>query len=714
MIFIDDNGFLNLSNLHEGQKEFVLSTKLHTGIVGGYQCLPAHTEHLTPDGWKTIDNYNGEKILVFNTITSQTHFEFPEKYINKKGGDFIKFSTNTIKMEVTPNHKVLYTTEKIKEYRSELACKLNLRCRIPRTFKAPKLEGVQLTNSEIRLQVAISADSNIRNKVVRFNLKKQIKKDRILRLLNECNIEPKIYNNNTGDGYLRLSFKPPLLTKDLSFLFRANATQLAVVADECRYWDGSVYKCGSVEVSGVDKKSLDLIQYAITTTGKAASLLCTDKREYKSGVMYNVRQYMHNYSGLRYATKEIVKYDKQYCFVVSTGFFIVRQNGAIFITGNSGKSQAATIKAFTHLIRFPGVPIAYYLPTFRLFDDMLIPKFNNLFEKANIKWQYNQKKSKIITPYGEVWMRSMDNPVSIVSYSVGYSIVDEVDLVHANKRVAAMRRISSRNSYKKDSPNQIDFVSTPEGFAYMYDFFEVRANNNKKLIRLSTLDNEDNLAVGYIQGLREQYTEKQLEAYLHGQFVNLTSETVYYRFSKDNNHIDRCYKNSETIHVGLDFNVGNMNAVVHIVDSNPIAIDEIVGAYDTQEVCDIIKERYPNSTVNIYPDASGDSRHTSSSTTDVKILRDAGFYVHVGKTNPHVKDRVSNMNRMFLNANREINYYVNTYKCVNYTSALQKLAYNNAGVPDKSSGFDHITEAAGYFIWRLYKPINRTMPIKFE
>jgi len=86
----------------------------------------------------------------------------------------------------------------------------------------------------------------------------------------------------------------------------------------------------------------------------------------------------------------------------------------------SGKSTAAAIKAITHLLRFPGVPIAYYLPTFRLFDDMLLPKLHELFEDIEIKFTHNQQKSKIVTPYGEIWMRSMDTPDSIVSYSVGY------------------------------------------------------------------------------------------------------------------------------------------------------------------------------------------------------------------------------------------------------------------------------------------------------
>ncbi len=59
----------------------------------------------------------------------------------------------------------------------------------------------------------------------------------------------------------------------------------------------------------------------------------------------------------------------------------------------SGKSTAAAIKAITHLFRFPGVPIAYYLPTFRLFDDMLIPKLHDLFEDIGVSFTHNQQKS---------------------------------------------------------------------------------------------------------------------------------------------------------------------------------------------------------------------------------------------------------------------------------------------------------------------------------
>ena len=373
----------------------------------------------------------------------------------------------------------------------------------------------------------------------------------------------------------------------------------------------------------------------------------------------------------------------------------------------SGKSSAATVKAIVHLLQFPNVPIAYYLPTYGLFDDMLVPKLDSLFKKINIEYTYNKADSKIRTKYGEIWMRSMDNPDRIVSYSVGYSIVDEVDVVHPNKRIDAMKRIASRNSFMKGAPNQIDFVSTPEGFAYMYQFFEKNRNENKILLRLKTGDNSENLADGYIQGLREQYTTEQLKAYLDGEFVNLLAGTVYYKFDRRLNHTEKRAGGRDTLHIGIDFNIGNMSGVVHIIEDKPYAVDELTKVYDTDQMCQVIRERFPNNPIIIYPDASGRQRNTATTKTDIEILKAAGFTVKAKNSNPLVNDRVKNMNRMFCDGNNRMNYMVNTHKCTEYTEALERMAYDTNGQPDKSSGFDHITDAAGYFIYWEY-PLNKS------
>jgi len=282
---------------------------------------------------------------------------------------------------------------------------------------------------------------------------------------------------------------------------------------------------------------------------------------------------------------------------------------------------------------------------------------------------------------------------------VGYSAVDEIDVVHSNIRSDAVKRISSRNSFKKSTSNSIDFVCTPEGFGYMYRFFVKNGNDNKELFYLDTLDNADNLGEGYIQGLREQYTADQLEAYLHGRFVNLTSGTVYRNFDRKANHSDRVLKGGEVLHIGMDFNITNMSAVVHVADPVPVAVAEITRVYDTHEMIRVIKERFKNRAVVIYPDASGKNRSTSGA-SDIQLLRAAGFVVRSIGRNPFVRDRVNKMNVSFENNAGKRNYFVNTNNCPEYTEALEKLSYRG-GEPDKTTGFDHITDAAGYFIWQL-------------
>lgn len=379
----------------------------------------------------------------------------------------------------------------------------------------------------------------------------------------------------------------------------------------------------------------------------------------------------------------------------------------------SGKSLAAVIKCVTKQLRDPGVPLAYYLPTYGLIDDMLVPKFSEVFDIMKTKFTYHKFDSKIITPYGEIWMRSMDNPDRIVSYSVGYSLVDEVDVVHPNKRIDAIKRISSRNSYKKSTKNCIDFVSTPEGFAFMWKFFVKQNNKNKALFELDTLDNADNLGEGYIDGLKEMYTEQQLNAYLHGKFVNLVSSNVYYSFNRYKNHSDEVLKELEPLYIGMDFNIGNMSAVTHIKRNVPIAVDEILHVYDTAQMCNRIRELYPKNQIFIYPDASGKSRKTSADATDIQIIERSGFFVRAHASNPPVSDRVKNMNRMFCDGNNQLNYLVNTNKCPEYTEALEKMPNDKNGVPDKTSGFDHVTEAGGYFIYYDY-PLKKHLGFNYQ
>lgn len=366
----------------------------------------------------------------------------------------------------------------------------------------------------------------------------------------------------------------------------------------------------------------------------------------------------------------------------------------------SGKSQAGVFKTVAKKMQMPNVDCAYYLPTYGLIKDVAFPKFKDVLDANGMKYQINKSDKDIITKFGRIILRSMDNPDSIIGYEVGYSLIDEADILSKPKMFEIMKMVLARNSVKSVNTNNCtDFVSTPEGFNFLYDFFVKKDSKNKKLIKASTKDNPF-ISESYIESLNESYTENQLKSYLNGEFVNLTSGSVYHSFDRDKNHSDREIKNSDVLHIGMDFNITNMSATFRVSDGNTsTAIDEITEAYDTAEMIDIINKKYPNHKKVIYPDASGAARKTAGG-SDLKLLREAKFIIRNKKKNPKVRDRITTANRKFLNSKGKAECFVNTNNCPNLTEAYEQLAYKN-DVPDKNSGHDHITDADTYCIFGI-------------
>ena len=370
----------------------------------------------------------------------------------------------------------------------------------------------------------------------------------------------------------------------------------------------------------------------------------------------------------------------------------------------SGKTLAGVYKTTIKKLKYPGIPVAYYLPTYGLIEDIAYPRFEEVFTAIGLSYQLNKSKHEFITPYGKFILRSLQNPERIVGYEVGYSLIDEADILETEKMTKVFKKILARNRKKlpNEDMNCLDVVSTPEGFKWAYNFFVKEAKDGRKIVKGKTQDNPF-LPDDYIDSLMESHTENELLAYLGGEFVNLTSGNVYHTFDRFKNHSERVIKPTDVLHIGMDFNVTNMHAVIHVTDYKILtAVDEICKAYDTADMIRIIKERYPKRSIVIYPDASGDNRKTSGSDTDILLLKKAGFKIEVDDSNPSVKDRITTVNAGFLDGNGNISYYINTKTCPVYTEGLEKIAYKK-GAPDKEGGFDHVTEAGGYCAYKHLK-----------
>lgn len=410
-----------------------------------------------------------------------------------------------------------------------------------------------------------------------------------------------------------------------------------------------------------------------------------------------------------------------------------------YIAGfGSGKTWVGCGGICKGIWEHPGINQGYFAPTYPQIRDIFYPTVEEVAADWGLNVKINEGNKEVHFYYGRQYRgtticRSMEKPQTIVGFKIGNALVDELDILPKEKARTAWRKIIARMRYKIDGlRNGIDVTTTPEGFKFVYEQF-VKAVREKTelaslygLVQASTFDNEKNLPADYIPSLLESYPPELIKAYLRGQFTNLTSGTVYHQFDRKLNNCEEVEQPGEPIYIGMDFNVGKMAGIVHVLRLGlPCAVTEIINAYDTPDMIRIIKERFwlydgndyrKVREIYIYPDASGDSRKSSNaSTTDIAQLKQAGFNVVVNSSNPPVKDRVNSMNAMFCNANGERRYKVNVKRCPLYAESLEQQVWDEKGEPDKKSGNDHPNDAGGYFIVKQFpivKPTGRVTSLR--
>jgi len=379
-------------------------------------------------------------------------------------------------------------------------------------------------------------------------------------------------------------------------------------------------------------------------------------------------------------------------------FVLSKYKHTILVAGfGSGKTEAAVSKAAYKLTSTSSkLNVGYYLPNYPLINDIAVPRFQEFFEKHNIKYKYNSSEKIFRTKYGKILLRNMTKPETIVGYETFYSIIDEIDILPKAKAKAVFNKIIARNRQIDDNgqKNSIDLVSTPEGFNFLYNFAVKEKTDEKLLIKAKTNDNPF-LPDDYIQTLAAQYTIEELTAYINGEFCNLTSGSVYKSYDRKKHNTSLFPVVGQDLYIGMDFNVQNMHAIVHIIENGAMyAVDEFVKIYDTTELCQQIREKYPTNAIEINPDASCKNRNTAGlSDYDIILDDEWNFNVNIRRKNPEILNRVRGVNKSF----EDGKYFVNLEKCPNYSDALSQQVYKN-GLPDKTSGLDHINDAGTYCV----------------
>lgn len=358
--------------------------------------------------------------------------------------------------------------------------------------------------------------------------------------------------------------------------------------------------------------------------------------------------------------------------------------------------------------------IAMYEPTYDLVRLILAPRMQEKLGEWGVRYKYNKAENIIYTSTGQMGdfiLRTLDNPSRIVGYESFRAKIDELDTLKTQHAAEAWIKIIARNRQKPDTYkpisnkplNTVSVFTTPEGFRFVHDRWVVNRKPGYEMIQASTLSNPF-LPDDYVQALRDSYPGALIEAYINGQFVNLTSGTVYYAYKRQKCRSHETIQQGETLYIGQDFNVGKMASTVYVQRGKVWhAVAELVDLFDTPDVIRVINERWKNAghKIVMYPDASGKNRKSNqASTSDIAMLQQAGFDVRVNASNPAVKDRVLATNKALESGL----FMVNDHACPHTARGLEQQAYDKNCEPDKGSGVDHQNDATTY-------PIAYEMPV---
>jgi hypothetical protein len=394
-----------------------------------------------------------------------------------------------------------------------------------------------------------------------------------------------------------------------------------------------------------------------------------------------------------------------------------------FVAGfGSGKTWVGCASQCSHFWEHPRINSGYFAPTYGQIRDIFYPTIEEVAFDWGLRTKIHESNKEVHIFSGPIYRgtilcRSMDKPQDIVGFKIGTALIDEMDILPKNKAEVAWRKIIARLRQKAEGLNNgVSVTTTPEGFKFTYQQFVKEVQEKKELrgmyglVQASTYENEKNLPEDYIPSLRASYPPQLISAYLDGRFVNLTSGSVYPEFSRTLNHTSERIKKGEVLHIGMDFNVNNMTAIISVIrgDDEPFTLAEKTKIRDTPEMCAVLKRSFEGHEIIVYPDASGaNTSSKNASESDLTILRDNGFTVRVNDSNPAVKDRVLSVNSMILNDYGVRRWKVNTDTCPKLVEALESQCYNDSGEPDKTAGFDHPPDALGYFINKRYPIVKR-------
>ena len=288
-------------------KEIINSNEKHIAVVARAGCVDKDTEYYNGNTWVKISNYTGGKVLQYEKDGSVSLVE-PLKYIKEENDIFYKINNQVL----TKEHRVV--TDKGIGQLIDLLIE-NKSINIPVTFK---IKNEKIEHSVLDLVCCLLGDYNNEICTIKTTLNNKFVEDLL------CNIQYGKFNSNCKSIYT-FKHKPKIKKLNLDLL-------KTIDLDKTFYYLTSIME--NKPYTTKDRNKGEIFQLIGSSVG------------FKSILDYQGNTYIVKYENSKfdcierlYDNVKIIKnQDYKYCFTVPSGMLVLRREGKIFVTGNSGKT----------------------------------------------------------------------------------------------------------------------------------------------------------------------------------------------------------------------------------------------------------------------------------------------------------------------------------------------------------------------------------------
>lgn len=309
----------------------------------GRWCLTGDHEVLTRDGWVRLDEWQGGAIACWNASSEAASFQVSEALQFPYTGPMYTYTDARIDQCSTPDHKMRAKRRFTAEW-SDMTVEEMAKCRPSIPITGYHYHTHSKNQIWLRVLIMTQADGYYTaDGQIKYHFKKLRKVERCKHLLRQAEIS--FLCKQHGDAFIITipTRSVPLWLREFRsktfgyWLFEENPD---VIFDELPHWDGYHAGPNSIQYSTVNKQNADILQGLAHMSGRCAVMKKKHHSNPKWQDNYILDIWMEPTNAHEIKVKPVITNfsGTVYCASTPTGYFLVRRNGRVWVTGNSGRN----------------------------------------------------------------------------------------------------------------------------------------------------------------------------------------------------------------------------------------------------------------------------------------------------------------------------------------------------------------------------------------